>query len=84
MILISSSLKTAGFKENRSVASLKSVDCFLKFKDEKKTVVIRAVRVRIVRLSDCNDEIRNHLISCHLSKEALSENEMILARAGFF
>ena len=38
----------------------------------------------IVRLSDCNDEIRNHLISCHLSKEALSENEMILARAGFF
>ena len=37
----------------------------------------------IVRLSDCNDEKRNHLISCHLSKEALSENELILAKVGF-
>ena len=59
-----------------------SVDCFLKAKDEKNCGGTCGA-CGIVRLSDCNDEIRNHLISCHLSKEALSENELILARAGF-
>ena len=38
----------------------------------------------IVRLSDCNDDVANHILSCHLSKEALSENELILARASLF
>ena len=73
MIHISSSLKTADFKENR----------FLKAKDEKNCGDSRGA-CGIVRMSDCNDEIRNHLISCHLSKETLSENELILAMAGFF
>ncbi|CAH3162852.1 unnamed protein product, partial [Pocillopora meandrina] len=36
------------------------------------------------RLSECNDEVKHHLISCHLSKEVLSENELILARIGLF
>ena len=72
-------LKKSRFEGKSLSRVIMSVDCFLKAKDEKKTVVIRAVRVRVPRLSDCNDEIRNHLISCHLSKEALSENELILA-----
>ena len=38
----------------------------------------------LVRLSECNDDVKNHLISCHLSKEVLSENELILARTGLF
>ena len=41
-------------------------------------------RSGVVRLSDCNDDVANHIVSCHLSKEALSENELILARAGLF
>ena len=38
----------------------------------------------LVRLSECNDEVKHHLISYHLSKEVLSENELILARTGLF
>ena len=36
----------------------------------------------LVRLSECNDEVKHHLISCHLSKEVVSENKLILARTG--
>ena len=38
----------------------------------------------LVRLSECNDEVKHHLIGCHLSKEVLGENELILARTGLF
>ena len=38
----------------------------------------------LVRLTECNDEVNHHLISYHLSKEVLSENELILARTGLF
>ena len=38
----------------------------------------------LVRLSECNDEVKHHLISCHLFKEVLSENELILARTRLF
>jgi len=38
----------------------------------------------VVRLVDCNDYVENHLIGYHLSKEALSEKEVILATAGLF
>ena len=41
-------------------------------------------RSGVVRLSDCNDDVGNHIVSCNFSKEALSENELILARAGLF
>ena len=41
-------------------------------------------RSGLLRLSDCNDDVANHVVSCHLSKEALSENELILAKAGLF
>ena len=36
----------------------------------EKTVVPRVVQVV---LADCNDKVANHLIGCHLSKEALSK-----------
>ena len=60
-----------------------SSHCFLRSKDEKNCGPSRGAS-GVVRLSECNDEIRNHLISCHLSKEGLDEKELILARAGFF
>ena len=41
-------------------------------------------RSGVLRLSNCNDDVANHIVSCHLFKEALSENELILAKAGLF
>lgn len=35
-------------------------------------------------LSECKDTITIHLESCHLSKSCLTEEELILRRAGFF
>ena len=60
-----------------------SVDCFLRTKDGKNCGPSRGSS-GVVRLSDCNDDVANHLVSCHLSKEALSENKLILARDGLF
>ena len=37
-----------------------------------------------VRLEDCNESITNHLNTCHLSRETLTESQLILARAGIF
>lgn len=60
-----------------------SQDCFLNRKDGKNCGSSRGLS-GLVRLSECNDEVKQHLISCHLSKEVLSENELILARTGLF
>ena len=60
-----------------------SQDCFLNSKDGKNFGSSRGLS-GLVRLSECNDEVKHHLISCHLSKEVLSENELILARTGLF
>ena len=38
----------------------------------------------LYRLLDCKDDIRNHLVRCHLASEQLVEYELILARAGFY
>ena len=56
-----------------------SQDCFLNSKDGKNCGSSRGLS-GLVRLSECNDEVKHHMISCHLSKEVLSENELILAR----
>ena len=58
-------------------------DCFLNSKDGKNCGSSRGLS-GLIRLSECNDKVKNHLISCHLSKEVLSENELILARTGLF
>lgn len=60
-----------------------SQDCFLNSKDGKNCGSSRGLS-GLVRLSQCNDDVKHHLISCHLSKEVLSENELILARTGLF
>ena len=60
-----------------------SQDCFLNSKDGKNCGSSRGLS-GLVRLSQCNDDVKYHLISCHLSKEVLSENELILARTGLF
>ena len=60
-----------------------SQDCFLNSKDGKNCGSSRGLS-GFVRLSECSDEVKHHLISCHLSKEVLSENELILARTGQF
>ena len=46
-----------------------SQDCFLNSKDFGSSRGLSG----LVRLSECNDEVKHHLISCHLSKEVLSE-----------
>ena len=46
-----------------------SQDCFLNSEDFGSSRGLSG----LVRLSECNDEVKHHLISCHLSKEVLSE-----------
>ena len=60
-----------------------SQDCFLNSKDGENCGSSRGLS-GLVRLSQCSDEVKHHLISCHLSKEVLSENKLILARTGLF
>ena len=62
-----------------------SFDCFLRLigKDGKNGGPSRGAS-GVVRLADCNDEVANHLIDCHLSEEVFSEKELILARTGLF
>ena len=60
-----------------------SQDCFLNSKDGKNCGPSHGLS-GLVRFSECNDELKHHLISCHLSKEVLNENELILARTGLF
>ena len=60
-----------------------SQDCFLNSKDGKNFGSSRGLD-GLVRLSECNYEEKLHLISCHLSNEVLSENELILASTGLF
>ena len=60
-----------------------SQDCFLNRKDGKNCGSSRGLS-GLVRLSECNDEVKQHLTSCHLSKQVLSENEPILARTSLF
>ena len=60
-----------------------SQDCFLNSKMEKNCSLSRGLSGS-VELSECNDEVKYHLLSYHLSKEVLSEDELILARTGLF
>ena len=55
-----------------------SQDCFLNSKDGKNFGSSQGLS-GLVRLFECNDKI-----SCHLSTEVLSKNELILAGTGLF
>ena len=39
--------------------------------------------VKLVSLSQCNNDITAHLRRCHLAKENITESELILQRAGY-
>ena len=60
-----------------------SQDCFLNSKDGKNFGSSRGLS-GLVWLSECNNEVKHNLISCHLSREVLRENELILARTDLF
>ena len=38
----------------------------------------------LFRLGECNDSITTHLNTCHLSRESMTEFDLILTRAGGF
>ena len=38
----------------------------------------------LFRLGECNDSITTHLNTCHLSRESMTEFDLILTRAGVF
>jgi len=59
------------------------MNCFLRSKDTKNSGPLRGSS-GVIRLSECNDEVENHLISCHISKESINKSELILARGGLF
>lgn len=40
--------------------------------------------IELVKLSECQADITQHLASCHLRNSGLNESELILARAGYF
>ena len=60
-----------------------SQECFLNSKDGKNFGSSQGLS-GLVRLFECNDKVKHHLISCHLSTEVLSKNELILAGTGLF
>jgi hypothetical protein len=39
---------------------------------------------KVVKIGECNEDICNHLRSCHLTRLTINESELILARAGHF
>ena len=58
------------------------MNCFLRSKEGKNCGPSRGSG-GVIRLSECNDQVENHL-SCHLSKESINESELTLARADLF
>jgi hypothetical protein len=39
---------------------------------------------KVVQIGECNEDIYNHLRSCHLTRLTINESELIFARAGHF
>ncbi|RUA04678.1 MAG: hypothetical protein DSY43_05910 [Gammaproteobacteria bacterium] len=57
--------------------------CFMSFKDQGRCGEFKE-KSELVSLGECNNDITPHLRRCHLSKERISECELILLRAGYF
>ena len=64
------------------MASCKS-NCFLFYRDDHECGDFKD-RSELVPLSACNTDISAHLRRCHLTKERITEKELILMRAGYF
>ena len=58
-------------------------DCFVKTRHSSVCGIDRG-KEEWVHFVTCNDDISGHLSGCHLSREILSEHELILARCGLF
>ena len=58
-------------------------NCFLFYKDADGCGDFKR-EGELVPLSECNADISAHLRRCHLSKECLTEKELILMRSGYF
>ncbi|KAL9960337.1 hypothetical protein ACROYT_G033784 [Oculina patagonica] len=65
----------------RDMAS--STTCFMSAKDEIGCGENNG-ETKLVPLSECKSDITAHLRRCHLTKEDISESELILLRAGYF
>ena len=57
--------------------------CFMFLKDESSCREFKGER-KLVPLIQCNNDITAHLRRCHLTKENITESELILRRAGYF
>lgn len=60
-----------------------NANCFLSYKDGHGCGDFKGSS-ELVPLSECNSDISVHLERCHLSKERITEKELILMRAGYF
>jgi hypothetical protein len=66
----------------RNMASSKG-NCFLFYADAPGCGDFKD-RSELAPLSECNADISAHLRRCHLSRERITEKELILMRAGYF
>lgn len=57
--------------------------CFMSLKDESGCGEFKG-ESNLVPLNECNSDITAHLRRCHLTKENITESELILLRAGYF
>ena len=58
--------------------------CFLEFSELFAEYGVSRGISGLFCLSECNEDIQNHLASLHLSRSRLTERDVILARAGMF
>ena len=57
--------------------------CFISLRDESGCGECKG-ESNLVPLNECNSDIRAHLRQCRLTKENITESELILLRAGYF
>ena len=57
-----------------------NANCFLSYKDAHGCGDFKGSS-ELVHLSECNSDISAHLKRCHLSKDSITEKELILMRA---
>ena len=69
--------------QRNSVYGVDMASCFMSSKNESGCGEFKG-ESELVPLSECNSDITAHLRRCHLTKENITESELILLRAGYF
>ena len=59
-----------------------ATNCFLKTRESEDCGEFRGI-AELVSLDQCRNGISQHLYRCHLSRERITEGELILVRSGF-